>query len=538
MAAKDTARPPMLPRGLSRRAVPSPPMAAATDVAGTATERPGTGAVPRQERAAARGRARRTATVRRAGRWGALAAALALSAFTHLHRLGTTTALLDEVTYQRSGIDALQGTFTTSASPYLARLAFGVSQAALGEGLLAARLVSALASILTGVVLFVLGRRLAGWWTGVGALALWSALPQSTSAPDGSLTMVKLGRSALLEPLMALFVVLAIALCLRWMDRGRFGDAALTGAALGAAVASKPTAALVAPVVVVAILARAGPSWRLVAQFVALGVAALAVVAASYLPLGGEAPAAVAELVRYQTGEHVEEGHPVIVAGAVHDRAPWWAYAWWQWRSVGTAASVGLGVASLAALVWSPHRAGVAVLAASIVVPAAYLSFLGGFGLSHYLHLWQPMLVLLASLGLAALFGPHRNPAVRRGLGIVGGVLATLLVVASVRTTLAVATTERLGYGAVAELLADRDLAGSSVVVWGQTLVAEEYLPGAQIVLSAEEASRPVVAVIVDPGTARRDPRPELVRYLAEHDDELVTVPVDHLTVHLTSRSS
>jgi hypothetical protein len=115
----------------------------------------------------------------------ALLLTLGVSAFAHLHRLGTTTALLDELTYQQSGLDAVRGEVVAPAQPYLARHLFGLAQLLLGEGLGAARLVSAAASILTGVVLFVLGRRIAGWWAGVGALILWSALPRPPGRRTG-----------------------------------------------------------------------------------------------------------------------------------------------------------------------------------------------------------------------------------------------------------------------------------------------------------------------------------------------------------------
>ncbi len=455
-----------------------------------------------------------------------LVVALAITLFAHLHRLGTATALLDELTYQQSGIEALRGNLTTNASPYLARHLFGVAQLVIGEGLLAARLVSALASILTGLVLYGLARRLAGWWAGVGALVLWSVLPQATRAPDGSLTMVKLGRSALLEPVMALFVILSLALCWRWLRDGRTSTALLTGAALGAGVASKPTAALVLPVLVVCVIVHRGLSRRLAAQIVGLGAAALVVVAASYLPLGTEAPGAVSDLVEYQAGEHADDGHPVIVAGTVYDRAPWWAHAWWQWRSLGTAAAIALGLAALAALRWLPPTA-TGLLAGSIAVPAAYLSFFAAFGLPHYLHLWQPALVLLGALGIAAL--------VERGGGmrLVGGTLALVLALVGVQTLATVATTERRGYGAVGDLLEDEDLVASSVVVWGQTLVTEAYLPGAELVLLPAQASKPILAVIVDPGTVARDSRPDVEAYLAAEGDRLVEVQVDHLTVYV-----
>jgi 4-amino-4-deoxy-L-arabinose transferase-like glycosyltransferase len=339
--------------------------------------------------------------------------------------------------------------------------------------------------------------------------------------------MLKLGRSALLEPLMVLFVVVALLLCWHWVERGRTWDALLTGAALGAAMAAKPTAGLLAPVLAVAAVAALGPSRRTLVQVLALGLGALGLVAASYLPLGGEAPEAFRSMVEFQTQEHVAAGHQVIVAGEVFDRAPWWAYGWWQWRSVGSVALLALALAGVAGALLSPRRWVVGLLGASLLWPLAYLSLAAGFGLPHYLHLWQPVLVLLAAVGLAEL---ARRPGPAR-LG--AGVLVVALTVVGAQTLWAIATTERLGYGAVGDLLDERVLVGQAVVVWGQTLVAEHELPGAQVVRSPEEATLPVLAVIVDPGTVARDPRPEVEAFLAAEGDGFERREVDHLTLHL-----
>lgn len=458
---------------------------------------------------------------------GALVLVFAVSAFAHLHRLRTTTALLDELTYQQSGLDAVRGTVTAPAQPYLARHLFGLAQLLLGEGLGAARLVSAVASIGTGLLLFVLGRRIAGWWAGVGALVLWSILPQATRASDGTVTMLKLGRSALLEPLMVLFVVLALVLCWRWVESGRTRDAVFTGIALGAAIAAKPTAGLLVPVLVLGGVVALGRSRRTLCQVAALGLGALGLLLASYLPLGGEAPEAVRFMVEYQTQEHAAAGHPVVVAGEAFLSAPWWAYGWWQWRSVGSLALVALVSASLGAVLLSPRRWIVGLLVASILWPLAYFSFVAEFGLPHYLHLWQPVLVLLAAIGITEL-------ARRGGATRVGAVaLTAALAVVGVQTLSGVATTERLGYGAIGDRLDGRDLTDQAVVVWGQTLVAEHELPGAQIVRYPAEATRPIVAVIVDPGTVVRDPRPEVEAFLLAEGSAFEASEVDNITLHL-----
>lgn len=63
--------------------------------------------------------------------------------------------------------------------------------------------------------------------------------------------------------------------------------------------------------------------------------------------------------------------------------------------------------------------------------------------------------------------------------------------------------------------------------------MAEHELPGAQIVRAPEEATLPIVAVIVDPGTVARDPRPEVEAFLAAEGSGFERREVDHLTVHL-----
>lgn len=149
----------------------------------------------------------------------------------------------------------------------------------------------------------------------------------------------------------------------------------------------------------------------------------------------------------------------MIVADQVFDRAPWWAYGWWQWRSVGTVALVALVTAAVAGVLLPTSRWVTGLLAASVLWPLAYLSLMAGFGLPHYLHLWQPVLVLLAAVGVTEL--ARRRGAARLGAG---ALLAALAVVGA-QTLWAIAATERLGYGAVGDLLDDTDLGGQAVVV-------------------------------------------------------------------------
>src|SRR3712207_4263907 len=113
---------------------------------------------------------------------------------------------------------------------------------------------AATATLLTGLVLFAFARRVAGYWSGVLALALWTISP---------LTLA-FGRDATLEIFLIFFSTLALYLGWRWAEGGSWWFAGLCGVAVGLATASKLTGILFLPAILVVGLLKIGLSRRLI----------------------------------------------------------------------------------------------------------------------------------------------------------------------------------------------------------------------------------------------------------------------------------
>ena len=91
-------------------------------------------------------------------------------------RLGRSDWKLDEDAYAQAGWFLVHdGIDTNHGHPPLAKLLFGVSQVAFGRNLTSVRAVAALGFLASVALLFVLGRQMAGWWTGWGTVCRSSA---------------------------------------------------------------------------------------------------------------------------------------------------------------------------------------------------------------------------------------------------------------------------------------------------------------------------------------------------------------------------
>ena len=93
-------------------------------------------------------------------------------------------------------------------------------QVVFGLGHFAVRAPAALAGLLTGVLLFLFGRREAGIWAGVLALALWVLLPRPELVGPYDIGQVKIDRYARQEVFMALFATAALLAGWRWAESG------------------------------------------------------------------------------------------------------------------------------------------------------------------------------------------------------------------------------------------------------------------------------------------------------------------------------
>ena len=140
-----------------------------------------------------------------------LVAVLLLAAYTAFFRLGAEDWHTDEQTYQKAGLAYVRdGNFNPNQEhPFLAKYILGVTQVVSGSSEAGVvRIPAAAASLLTGLVLFAFGRRAAGYWVGVLALALWTISPLT----------LDFGRDATLEVFLIFFSTLALYLGWRWAE--------------------------------------------------------------------------------------------------------------------------------------------------------------------------------------------------------------------------------------------------------------------------------------------------------------------------------
>ncbi len=484
-------------------------------------------------------------------RWAVLAGVVGLGVFIAFWRLGTATWNTDELVYAKAGLSYVHGHFGTNQEhPFLAKELIGLSELVLGAGRVAARVPAALAGLLTGMVIWGFVRRTSGWWTALGALALWLLLPHAVWFVGYQLDVADLDRYGMLDVFCALFIMLALDLGWRWATSGSWRWATAAGAAIGLAAASKAPGLLILPVVVVtgvlgAVVSRHGPGrtarrWsRGATQGIATCLVAGAVAFATYLPAGpGGALGAIRYMWRFQSAQG-NAGHPVIIAGTLYRHAPWWAHLYWQTRNYGIPATV-VGAVAIMAAVGLGRRPVHFYLLAAAAVPWAYLSFLVGFALPHYYFVYQPPLAALVALGLRELFmrawNPHRlqgRPALASaGLGGLA-LLALPFAALAGRVTATVATLRSSDYAAAAQIIRDHPVAGGEpVAVAGYARVEAAYLPG-RTVVNAGGLSGPAAAVVVDPLVTRRFAYPGLDAYLASHRSAMTARHLDRLTVYL-----
>jgi hypothetical protein len=459
------------------------------------------------------------------GAVGALAALGVAGLFVYFFRLGTPTWLGDEVVYRDAGYQYVHGKFELALeNPPLAKYVLGLAQVAFGSGHFVVRAPAALAGLLTGVVLFLFGRREAGIWAGVLALALWVLLPRPELVGPYDLGQVKIDRYARQEVFMAFLTAVALLAGWRWSESGRLRTALVSGAALGLAVACKAPAVLTLPAILATGLVTLRPSRRTLGQCAAICAAAALAAAAMYVPMGGEAPDAIDFM--FATSDWRDAiGHPFVFDGTLYEHPPWWASFWWQWKAVGTPAALVL----LACLVASPFvlRRGPAVLLlGAVLVPAAFLAFGLSYALPYYYYTWEPPLLLLCALVLHALL-------VRGGVARIGAlVLLVPLAVAAVGVLWDVAHIERRDYAAVAALAPG--LRPGPIVTWdldSYTAMSAED-PGRQVTFDPRGDSAPA-AIIVDPASSDRRRNETIIAYLRDNRADLRRTEVDRLRVYV-----
>ena len=370
------------------------------------------------------------------------------AAVTNLARLGYPSAGFDEPYYALAAWRYVHGdhaappagtvgSFDNFEHPPLAKYLFGFAELFAGHpSVVAARVVAALCTLATAVVLGLWIGSVAGRWTGLGAAALVALLPMSVPGLAFSF-----GRYAYLDVVAELFAVGAVVLSWYWFRRdGRVGwrFALATGVCVGLATACKENAFLgvIGPVLAGLVLTVRRPAlgWqRLLQTAAAIGASALVFVS-SYLWLGHPA-SDISYLLRYQN-YHAKVGHLVTFAGRVALHPPWWAFAWFAQHGLGVGVTVVCLVCAVAAMVLRRDQL-VLWCVTALAGPLLFHMFIARVTLSFYWVMWMPALLALVALGVAELAGLARSRDVRlrRAGPIAAGLCVALLTVVSLQGT-------------------------------------------------------------------------------------------------------
>jgi len=425
-------------------------------------------------------------------------AILLLGAYVAFFRLGVNDWHPDELVYRDAGLEYVRDNdFSANQEhPFLVKYILGITQVVLGSSEAGAvRIPAAATALLTGLILFAFARRVAGYWTGVLALALWVVSPLTLS----------IGRLAILEVFLGFFSTLALYLGWRWAETSSWGFAVLTGVGIGLATSSKLVGILFLPAILFVGLLKIGISRLLILQSTLIGLAAAATALATYAPLWTGTFRAIQNMLALQRS-HNAGGHWVEVNGIPYAFPPWWTFLWWQWEFYGTLAALSLGVAVVGAF-WQRRPPELYLLAATLV-PFLFLSFCVRVKVYHYIYDWQPPLILLLALTAGKL--------ARRGAA---GIIFALLLLApfgylGVESVKAASHVESGTYAAVAEYLEDTGQDRGRLLVWGHTGVAQAYLPEATITRPKGNQRKRIEVVIVDSSVSRRAPDPLVENYL------------------------
>lgn len=232
--------------------------------------------------------------------------------------LGTQNVSYDERLYDNAGWAYLHGDFGLNREhPPTAKYLFGLAQALAGRDILAGRIVVALAVLAGGVILLFWLRLELGWGPAVLAAGLWWVMPRGGFD-------VRQDRAAMLDPMMTLFLIAALAAAWMWMRSGRWWWLPFSAVAMALSVTAKAPTLMVLPAfLLLPLLCRrwqafaiGGPIWAIVFA---------TTVAALYAPMG--IPGAIADMIAFQSA-HDAAGHSIDIFGHLYQFAPWWANLW------------------------------------------------------------------------------------------------------------------------------------------------------------------------------------------------------------------
>src|SRR5829696_1930717 len=436
-----------------------------------------------------------------------LLAIILIGAYVAFFRLGADGWKVDEPIYRDAGLAYVRdGDFSLNREhPFLAKYILGATQIVFGSSESeVVRLPAATAALSTGLILFAFARRVAGYWTGVMALALWTISPLT----------LELGRTATLDVFVVFFSSLALYLGWRWAESRNWKFAVLAGVAIGLATASKPLGILFLPAILFVGLLKIGLSRCFVFQSTLIGLAAATVALATYAPLGSEALSAIQYMFEFQ-GKHNANGHPTDIDGVIYTFPPWWAHLYFQWDVYGTLASTSLGIA--VAIAFLRHRPLELYLLAAVLVPFLFLSFYMQFKLAGHFYAYQPPLILLVALAAGALASWQ---------GIKGGILTLMLlapfVYLGVEAVEAPSHIHPNNYAKIADYLEDTQRDRDTILIGGRARILQAELPKAHIIENPEGAhGEEIDEVIVDKKFSKQHSRRPVEDYIETNRSNL-----------------
>ncbi len=460
---------------------------------------------------------------------GVLVVLGALAAFVAFYRLGTGTWLSDELFYREAGRAYMHGDFSVNReNTMLAKYIVGLAQELTGGGgKETVRAPAALAGLLTGVGLLLVARRMSGsLWAGVIAFSLWCFLPRPEIVGDFDVGRIQIERYFRLEVFMALFAVFALYAAWRWCENGSWRWAAAAGVLVGLAAASKAPGILALPAVMLAGVIGQPLGRRPLIQAAAVGALAFATVLITYAPLGLDTFDAIDDMFYVSDLRNNELTTPFVFSGTFYENPPWWANFWWQWKSLGTPATIAVVACLGLAPFLLPRRAAI-VLGAALLVPIAFFVIQLNYALPYYYYAWQPQLLITCALVLAELV---RRGGLWRGAAALIAVPFVLLALGTIRD---VVTDEPKDYAAVAEQLGP-ELSDGVVVTSGLEAgrVLKNELPSSKIAFDPTGVDR-LSGIVVDRAIDERRPVPAIAAYIREHRGELTLRKIDRIEVYL-----
>lgn len=273
-----------------------------------------------------------------------------------------------------------------------------------GDDKLTARLITTSFTFVFGWVIFAWLRREIGFvWASVAAGAWW-LLPRIMP-----LVGVRIDRYAVLEPYMAGFALVSIALCWWWYRRGHWWIALLAGMFLALSVTSKVSTAFL----IVALPYLAWRRKRLADGLLAIGVYLAAFVVTFvvvYWPVG------IVSGIRYMLGFQGTAraiGHGEQIGAHFYQYAPWWAELYYTANGFGPWLLAFLVIAMIFAFYPRPSEL-TTFLGICLGVLLFFYLVIAGNALSYYYYAWVWLVIVLAVVGLRNLWN-LTSPFVRRG---------------------------------------------------------------------------------------------------------------------------